>query len=126
MLFAQICRLPRAPQADWIWQVCPPPWQHTVPVAQSAVVLQSIVLPLGQVAPVVHVLEPPASAALVQQTCPVPQSLGAAQICVLPDGHAAPVLHASAAPARPVQHTWPIAQSIVPMHGGATRQVMNP
>jgi hypothetical protein len=78
-LVAQICRFPRAPHADCTWQVWPPPSQHTVPVPQSVDVAQTFVLPLGQVPPAVHVLEPPPSLAPVQHAWPVAQSVGAAQ-----------------------------------------------
>jgi hypothetical protein len=76
----QICRLPGMPQADCIWQVWPPPWQHTNPVGQSVEVVQIVDVPLGQVEPAWQVLEPPASAAPVQQSWPLAQSAGAPQI----------------------------------------------
>jgi hypothetical protein len=76
----QICRFPGMPHADCIWHVCPPPWQHTNPIPQSVEVAQIVALPLGHVGPTSHVLEPPPSAAPVQQTSPLAQSEGAAQI----------------------------------------------
>jgi hypothetical protein len=84
----QIWRLPGIPHADCIWHVCPPPWQHTVVVAQSADVAQIFVVPMGQVVPIWHVLEPPPSAGDEQHTLPIPQSEGALQTWAVPAGHA--------------------------------------
>ena len=90
---------------------------------QSATVAQRFVEPAGQ-APVTHVSEPPASPAVVQHVCPVAQSVVAPQTCVVPEAHE--VWQELAAPAAPVQQTWPAAQSDVCMHGGITRHVMKP
>lgn len=76
----QIWRLPGMPQADCIWQVWPPPSQQTNPIGQSVGVAQIVEVPLGHVEPAWQVLEPPPSAALVQQIWPLAQSEGAAQI----------------------------------------------
>jgi hypothetical protein len=87
-LEVQICRLPGIPHADCAWHVCPPPWQHTVPLAQSADVAQIFVVPLGHVVPDWQVLEPPPSAPEEQHTLPIAQSEGAAQTWEVPVGHA--------------------------------------
>jgi hypothetical protein len=46
--------LPGIPHADCAWHVCP---QHTVPVPQSADVVQTVTVPLGHVAPDWQVLD---------------------------------------------------------------------
>jgi hypothetical protein len=77
------------PHADCAWQVCPPPWQHTRPVVQSADAAQTSAVPLGHVVPAVHVLELlPPSAVLMQHTWPVAQSVGIAHTCAVPEEHA--------------------------------------
>ncbi len=126
VLAAQTWRFPRVPHIDCIWHVCPPPWQHTRPAEQSAVVPQIRVVPLGHAVPVWHVLELPASAADVQHACPIAQSVAAAQACRLPAGQAVPVWHAFTPAVVPAQHTCPLPQSIVPAHEGGARQMPKP
>jgi hypothetical protein len=108
----------------------PPPPQHDSPVPHWAVVVQSLLDPAGQVAPVWQVFgvrpPPPASAPSAQQELPVAQSPLPAQICVVPVGHEA--WQAATPPSvSALQQTCPaVVHDAVPTQGTGARHVITP